>query len=660
MRSKLLIVLGVVLALAALGPIAAAQERPEPLPLDEAVALLASAGGIDAYPDANSVTVFDRTWTQFQKSGAYEEYNHALIKILTDEGIDENADYSVNYQRQYGSVEIILARVVKADGTEVVVGPDLITDGTPPQVAAMNIYETNFREKTVVFPNLEVGDGIEYLVHQTYEPLIEDNYNGFFMLQYVEPILETTVTITGPSDMPLKYLVKDGEAEFSQHTDGDMTVYSWTARDVPKIETEPGMVSPASIGERLLVSTIHTWQELSRYGWKISSEKCVDDATVHDLVADVTSGLSTTEDKIRAIHYWIIKNVRYLGISMDRGMFLEPHFAAYTIDKEYGVCRDKAVLMVTMLKDIGVPAWVTFVSPGRGTDPEIPNVFFEHGIVATKGPDGKYRFIDPTMETSREVYSPYIGDRWVLVATEEGEDIMKAPHVPASANSGEITDTSTLTADGLIAGSVVITGRGMYEEILRTIANQAGQEQMRMLVERMVQDIYPGARLTDFTLSDPEDLYEPLTITIGYEIDDYALDADPYLLFHVPSASGDFDILARFVLGRYTGLETRKYPMALGTTLGTLEDGLVAVPDGYTSENLPDEVDFESGAIGLTIKYEFVPAESADSGAHVRYSKVLSLDSYKISPEDYLALKEAVRLASRSTKGEVILKRQEG
>ncbi len=651
---------GLLAALAAIVLAQAAGASLEPLGLDEAVVLLQQAGGLEEHPDANSIVVLDETYIKFDESGAYEQYGHSLTKILTDEGLDDNADASVHYHRQYGEVEVVLARVIKADGTEIVVGEDLITDGTPPQIAAIDIYETNFRERTVVFPGLEVGDAVEVLFHETYEPLIDDHFNGLYFMQYVEPMLDVSITIQGPSEMPLKHVVKDGEVVFTETTDGDRTIYRWSVENTAKLEREPGMVPFPQVATRLIVSTIQTWEELSRFGWKLSDEKCVAEDSVKEIVAEVTEGLTTTEEKIRAIHYWIIENVRYLGIAMDRSMFLEPHFAAYTLEKEYGVCRDKAVLMVTMLEEIGVPAWVVFINPSRIVDTEIPTVYFEHGIVAIKGEDGEYLFIDPTMEMSRSVYASYVGDRWVLVATEEGEDILKTPHVPASSNAGVITDNSVLSDDGDLAGSVTITGRGMYEEILRTIAGQVGPEQIRMMAEEMVQSLYAGARLVDFTITDYEDLYDPVTMVLSYEIDDYALDAEPYRLFRVPAASGEFDILSGILFGRFVALEERKYPIALGVTLGVEEEGFVEIPEGYTVHNFPDDVDFEQGAISLAMKYEFVPASENGGKAAVRYTRTMGLDDFQISPDDYIALKEAVRLAGRSIKGEVILMKEEG
>ena len=650
--------LGLLLAAVLMVLPALAYAVPEPLTLTEAVKLASDLGGPEEHPDANSVTGFDRTYIEFDESGAYEEYNHAFTKVLTEEGRDDNGSVSMTYHRRYGSIEIVMARVVKADGTEIIVGEDLITEGTPPQISAMNIFEADFREVSVVFPGLEVGDAVEYIVHQDYEALIDNGFNGIYFLQYVEPIVESTVTIVGPESLPLVHIVKNGEADFTESTDGGRTTYTWTTHDTPKIERELAMVPPRQFAKRLIVSTMQTWDETSRYVWEMVDEKCVVEESISDLVAEITEGLTTTEDKIRAIHYWILENVRYLGIAMDRGAFLEPHFASYTLEKEYGICRDKATLMITMLKEIGVPAWMVAINPSHRMDTEIPTIYFEHGIVAINGPRGEYLYIDPTVEEAREVYASYVGDRFLLVATEESENIRQAPHVPATENSGDITDRATLADDGSIEGAVTITGGGFYELILRTVNKNMGPQQFEDTAEQMVQGIYPGAKLTDFSVTDADDLYEPTVIELSYHIDDYALDAGPYTLFRVPAATGSFELLSDFLFGRLVGLAERKYPVALGVTLGVDEKAEVEVPSGFVVENLPDAVDFEEGAISLSMTYEYVPDDQG--GGVIRYNRKFGIDSFEISPEDYLNLKEAVRLASRSEKGEVILKREEG
>ena len=639
---------------------AAALEEPQPLDIDEVLSLMELAQVPDRFLEYNQIVLFDETSVEFESSGAYKQYSHSLLKVLTDEGVDQHGDESFIYHRRYTTNEILLARVIKADGTIVEVDEDLISDGTPPQITAMDIYESDFREKTVVFPGLEIGDAIETISLEDAKPLIEDGFTGTYFLQYVGPILDSSVTIAGPSDMPLKHAVLNGEAEFTETTEGDLTTYTWRITNSEALEPEIGMVPFPQIATRLTVSTFHTWSEISRFAFALMEDKCLADGTVTDLLADIIEELDTTEEKITAIHYWVMENIRYLGIAMDRGAFLEPHLASYTIEKEYGICRDKAVLMVTMLREIGVPSWVALVNPGKRTDQEVPSVNFEHGIVAIEDGRGDYRYLDPTMDNHREIDASYVGDRWVLLATEEGQDLRKTPHVTASGNSGDIGDDAILEEDGGISGSVTVSGRGIYEMILRKMGASASEEELRMMWDQSIQEIYPGAELMSFVLGDHADLYEPMSMELEYVIEDYALDADPYLLFRVPASTGTFDFLSGLLVGRLTSLPKREYALAIGTTIGAAERSLVEIPDGYAVESLPDEVHFERGPVSLSITYEFVPASDNDGTAAIRYEKIYGVASFELQPDEYLALKEASRLASRSARGEVILKKEEG
>ena len=166
---------------------AVALEEPQPLSIEEALSLMELSEVPDGFLEYNQIVLFDQTSIEFESSGAYKQYSHSLLKVLTDEGVDQHGDESFIYHRRYTTNDILLARVIKADGTIVEVDEDLISDGTPPQITAMDIYESDFREKTVIFPGLEIGDAIETISLEDAKPLIENGFTGTYFLQYVGP-----------------------------------------------------------------------------------------------------------------------------------------------------------------------------------------------------------------------------------------------------------------------------------------------------------------------------------------------------------------------------------------------------------------------------------------------------------------------------------------
>ena len=62
--------------------------------------------------------------------------------------------------------------------------------------------------------------------------------------------------------------------------------------------------------------------------------------------------------------------------------------SAMTFAKKYGVCRDKAALLVSMLRTAGLNAYPVLVNVGTKKDEEVPDPVFNHAIVGvelTKG-----------------------------------------------------------------------------------------------------------------------------------------------------------------------------------------------------------------------------------------------------------------------------------
>ena len=72
-------------------------------------------------------------------------------------------------------------------------------------------------------------------------------------------------------------------------------------------------------------------------------------------VNELTAGAKTDMDKVKAIFYYVSKNIRYMGLTpeKDRPGF-EPHDVKITFGKKYGVCRDKAALLVSHAQDGGL------------------------------------------------------------------------------------------------------------------------------------------------------------------------------------------------------------------------------------------------------------------------------------------------------------------
>jgi len=625
----------------------------------EVLDLLAAAGGMDRYPDANQIIVHSVVDVEYETSGAFVLESYELAKLLTIKGCKDAREQRFPYHRRYGSVEIPVARVIKQDGTVVDVGEDGVTDGTMPEVAQMNIFESDLRQRVVTFPNLEVGDAIEYRMRLEFEPLIKHHFSQEMPLQGREPVRHLEIRIMGPKKMPLYHRIFNGRLEVEAAQDGKKNRYRWVVRDAEPIIPEVGMVDLSEVALKLAVTTDTSWVRLSEYAYDLYGPRIKADRKIKAKVRELTEGLRSDQERIRAIQHYVSSTVRYLGVAMDRGAFIEPHKASYTFEKQYGVCRDVSVLAVAMLAEAGIPAEVVFVNPQKRTEPEIPTLNFMHAVVGIPDGSGGYRYIDPTLMQNTALVgdAQYLSDRNVLHAVKGGADLRRVPHYRPEESLGQTVAHSILGVDGTLTSEVSILGAGFYDLILRMIAGSANSAQLELFWQEFLSASLPGADLVAFATSDPADLSAPMQFDFTVEIQNHTIRADPYLLVSTLLARTELQIL-NLIFERITELPERIYPVRIGAPVGFEETETLILPRGYRVRSLPDRVMLEEGAFRMLAEY--TPKTGRSGVESITYHRRLLIDDRTLDPDEYGTLKRIMRQMERSTKGEIVLARLGG
>ena len=641
-------------------PQGAAQQPAAPKPatsppapdLKPLLSQIERAGGLKEYPDANALVIFEDVRTVFDESGESTSSEHALVKILTDKGKQSFATRKLPYHRLYSTVKIVLARVIKRDGRVVPVPPESIKDGTMEETQAMNILDENFRRLSLAFPGLEVGDSVEMTVETRSKPLIRGHYNDLIVFQAGEPVQRKEVTIEGPASKPLRHVVRDGTLEFSRQKKGDRVIYRWRAANLPKIEQELAMPSLIDVATRVIAGTFKDWQELSRYGHGLNAGKVDSNEAMKAKVAELTKDAATKKDKILAIFRYVSQKIRYMGSSMDLGAFIEPHQATYTFEKQYGVCRDKSILMMAMLKEIGVDAYDAMINVSRSTDPEIPIIYFEHAICGVVMDDGTIVYMDPTLELSSSFGETYVGGRSVLLLDEKGRDLIAVPPIPAAENLGAIRGETQVLPDGSIQGKVRISGKGFYDYVLRTVAKQVPAFQFPMVFQQLGQLLASTIKIENVKPGDLADLAKPYEITFDYKAGDYAVDVGRLVMVKIPFSSQAFDIISVGIFQLLGDRQERKYPIFLFAPRGCRQEETITFPAGYSVKAVPDPVSIREGPVSLTL--------TADrKGNEVLFTSDFRIEVSSLDPQGYQALRKVVKGLRRFQKSMVILEKVE-
>lgn len=603
----------------------------------------------EAYPDADTVLVYDHTQEWYRPDGTGARTNEWYQKVLTEKGRREARTASFWMNVSYGGVTVETAERIRPDGTshpiDVAANSRLMTE--PGQMDS-NIYDPANKILTVAFPGLDVGDVLRLVVvRTTTKARVPDAFSTYALFEYTSPILALTHVIDAPAARPLQTLrVRDetagGVAYAAEPLPDGGTRHRWRVTDVPRAFPEPDMPALHTCAQRLLASTLPDWESLSRWYWHLSEPRMA--ATVpamQETVDALVDGATSRDARIWRLFTYVSQRIRYMGVTPeDEAPGYEPHDVSLTFENQYGVCRDKAALLVVMLRMAGIEAFPVLIHVGERRDPEVPQLYFNHAIVAVTSacPDAtgadRYMLMDPTNENTARLLPEYLCEKSFLVARPEGETLLESPALPAEENLLVIETTGTLTGGWLRARSR-ITPRGVNDTMYRSGFSRMRRDDRRRHVERMLQHALPGAVLTDLTI-EPEDLQQtdvPLVLTCAYAVPGGVLRGrvDVALL---PQLAGVFGMVNFKV--RSTGLETRRFPLQTEVPCG-VEERITLRTD------FAERPFFGDGTVEIDVDGVHYLQSVACTGGVIEASSRLLLGKSLYAPDAYRILRAALQ-----------------
>ena len=627
---------------------AAAASVPGARRLDFA-AVIADAATLttNLYPDADTVLVDSSSLETYNPDGTSSYWSEDALKVLTEAGRRATQVQRRYFNVAYGTATVARAFIVKPDGlcitVDVARASRVMTE--PGQMSA-NIYDPDNKIMQLSLPGLEVGDLVyTETLRRNHKARVPGVWSDYSLFEYTAPIRRLSYAISAPAERPLRHLrLRDAvsnrvEQAESRLPDG-RTLHQWEVRDVPQVFPEPNMPPLHTVVQRLMVSTAEDWPSLSRWYWELCQPRL---AAVTPGMGTLVTGLvaqaATPEERVRRIFTWVSQNIRYMGITTEtEAPGYEPHDVSMTFNNRYGVCRDKAALLVAMLRLAGLEAYPVLIHVGERRDPDVPMTFFNHAIVAVRLPGATvYTLMDPTNESTRDLLPAYLGNRSYLVAHPKGESLRVSPVSPAADNLVRVHSRGTLDETGRLTLETLINFEGVNDTVYRGFFARQPREQRRRFFEGLVKARLAGAELTAFEML-PEDLQDtdkPLTARLTTQARDFLVQGSDRALAELPWLSGSLGYASQ-LLGQ-TGLRTRRFDLETELACGLDE---VLELDLGTAVGAPLQLPGEIAHDEIGIRYtRGVAFTNGVLRANLRF--LLERPSYPAA--DYAALKQIRR-----------------
>src|ERR1041385_2844591 len=259
-------------------------------------------------------------------------------------------------------------------------------------------------------------------------------------------------------------------------------------------------------------STGTTWKEIAQHYAEIVDAQIAND----DLKSAVASAIGKETDRRAIIDRLLASietNVRYAGVEVGDGSIV-PRAPKTVLGNKYGDCKDKATLLVALLRAAGIHAHVALVHSGTGFDAiaDLPGVdHFNHAIVAVDG--DPMLWIDPTDEFAGAGELPVQDQgRMALIASAETTAPTLTPQIASTANVHHETREFTLPEEGKahVVETTESTGtRGAGDR--RGYAS-SDKTKYKENYENYVKEYYLANALEKLDVGDPHDLTKPFHV----------------------------------------------------------------------------------------------------------------------------------------------------
>lgn len=583
-------------------------------------------------PQTNAVMLLDEGHTTVKENGEIVTFYRAAYKILRPQGVgvsEESVPFTEDTRLTYLKGWSITAQGVEYEVKE--------KDAIETSGFGDDLYSDR-KFKRLKIPGAEVGTVVAFEYEQKRRPYtFEDNWYIHAPL----PIKHSRFGLRVPAGWEYKVSWVNQPAQEPKIIAGE---HIWELHDLPAIEDEPGMPDVQAVAGRMIITffspkthgrTYSSWNELGDWYLQLTSGRRELTPAIQEQARKLTATSPNMMAKIRALASYVQSRIRYVSIQIGIGG-LQPHPAEKVLTRSYGDCKDKATVLSSLLKAVGIESHYVLVHTERGifTATTPPTIGFNHAILAIELPPdkesetlgavlkhprlGSLLFFDPTSELTPFGSLPsYEQDNYGLLVTPAGGEFTKLPGLGAESNRLQRTAKLTLLPDGTLKGTVeeVRTGdeaaTGRYRLRNQTVSDH------RKAMEQFLTQLMGSFQLDDVTAENLETNDRELVLRYSFTASRYAKPMGPLLLVRPR------------VLGEKAGTlenKPRKYAYEFDSTSLQSDVFEITLPAGYQIDELPEpaEVKFPFAeyrskieANGNVLKYHreykiketFVPAD---------------------------------------------------
>jgi hypothetical protein len=613
----------------------------------------------------NAVLLYSETSVSVISADKVKTVVRRAYKVLRPDGREYGTAF-VSFRFPGQKINGMRGWCIPAQGKDYEVKDKDAVEGSFPRVEGSELI-SDLRVKFLRIPAPNPGNVVGYEYEVEEEPLVlQDTWN----FQGESPVREGQYTLQLPAGWEYKAsFLNSPEVKPTQAANNQ---WRWTVTDVKAVRAEENMPPIAGVAGKMVVywfppggagtKGFANWQEMGNWYTGLTAGRLDASPELKQKAAALTASSPATLEKMKALAIFVQLDIRYVAIELGIGG-MQPHPASDVFVHRYGDCKDKATLMRSMLREIGVDSYYVVINSERGSvagETPANAEAFNHVVIAIKLTNdlkdssliavtqhpklGRLLFFDPTNELIPfGQIGGYLQANFGLLVTPDGGELVELPKQPSAMNSIRRTARLTLDPAGKLQGEVEelrLGDRASSERWrLRTVTRNSDRIKP---IESLLAGSLSNFRITKASIVNLDQTNQPFGFNYTFEALSYAKSAGKLLLVR-PRVLG---IKAEGIMETK---EPRLFPIEFEGPLQDTDSFEITLPAGYEVDDLPPPVDADFGFASYRSKTEV-------KGNVIGYTRTFEVKELSVPVSKAEELKKFYRIIASDERNTVVLK----
>ncbi len=354
----------------------------------------------------------------------------------------------------------------------------------------------------MLLSDVRVGDTLRIVYSVTGDnPVFAAKFSDSASWDQGEPTERRRVTLLAPADRRIEWRMhgdyRSARVRPDETRRGDVRILTFEERGLDGVDPETHIPTDYVPLRFIQFTEYGSWNDVARWAAGLFPKDSALPAELEPVIARLRQLPDPTQRAAGALR-WVQDEVRYFSVSLGESSH-RPHPPAVVLQRRYGDCKDKTLLLMAMLRELGIDATPMLVSLRNPRMPArlLPSPdLFDH-VFARVEIGGATFYLDPTRMGQRGELArmgPVAQGASALPVREQTTELLTLS-TPDAAElaTNELREEFTLASmDGDALLSVHRQWRGGAAEVLRVVFGRMTPEQLRAQSTLDYERRYPG------------------------------------------------------------------------------------------------------------------------------------------------------------------------